>query len=58
MYRFREVIHRADMAELIAGGAEVLHVTGEGRGVAAHVHELFRGHLVDGVEGLLIAAIS
>ena len=57
MYRFREVIHRADVAELIAGGAEVLHVAGEGGGVAAHVHELFRGHLDDGVEGLLVAAL-
>ena len=58
MYGFREVIHRADVAELIAGGAEVLHVAGEGGGVAAHVHELFRSHLDDGVEGLLIAALS
>ena len=58
MYGFREVIHRADMAEFIAGGAEILHVAGEGGGVTAYVHKLFRGHLDDGVESLLVAAFS
>lgn len=58
MYGFREVVHGADVAELVAGGAEVLHVAGEGGGVAAYVHELFRGHLDDGVEGLFVAALS
>ena len=44
--------------EFVAGGAEVLHVAGEGGGVAAHIHELFRGHLDDGVQGLFVAALS
>lgn len=58
MYGFREVVHGADVTEFVTGGAEVLHVAGEGRGVTAYVHELFRGHLDDGVEGLLVAALS
>lgn len=58
MYGFREVVHGADVAELVAGGAKILHVAGEGRGVTAYVHELSRGHLDDGVEGLLVAALS